>query len=313
MEIDFVRSKEGEPTLEDFGGGGTPLIVNTLTGQAFLKVKGVKTPIAPITLAPSGGDDSDAINDALGTGKSVVFQEGTYYANNLTQSGNGQRLVAAGVVQIIKNGNGPLFTSTGQGVQVHGIEFRGEAASPAYTGDNVVSSGASFAMLNCGSRWAHGRAVKATGNHVQIVGTCDIYQTADADGYDIELGQSGTATLYHRVTGIYSSQATGGILLTDTGAATISESQFGKIKIAAGTKPSGSGGGMTHGCRILGAVDVELSSAIFIGNQFGAVQITFAANTSGCRMSGDVNTFQSGAAITNNGNSTNNPNVHPTL
>ena len=91
------------------------------------------------------------------------------------------------------------------------------------------------------------RALKATGSHVQILGTCGSYTTTDAtaSGYDIEIGVSGTATLYHQLTGVYTSQATGGILFIDTGSHVINGGQFGKLTIQAGTTPAGVNGGIT--------------------------------------------------------------------
>lgn len=249
--------------------------------------------------------DTDAIQRAINTGVSLFFPPGTYRAANLTQSANFQRFYAAGNVAIQKNANGPIITSSGSDVEFNGIGFRGESSSPSFTGDNFVSTGNNLRLINCGSRWAYGRAVKATGAHVEIIGTCDLYQTADAtsNGYDIEIGVSGTATLYHQLVGVYSSQATGGIKLIDVGSATITGGQFGKLHIASGTSPSGVNGGVIQGCRILGTVTVELSSAIFVANQFSAVAITFAAGTSGCMMVGNV--YSNGATVVNNGNDNN--------
>lgn len=246
-------------------------------------------------------NDTLAIQTAINTGKSVVFPQGSYLANNLTASTDFQRLVADGDVKIIKNANGPILTVTGSDVEINGVSFRGDATTPTFTGDNVVASGSHFRMINCGSRWAAGRAVKATGGHVQIIGTCDIYQTADATatGYDIEIGVSGTATLYHELIGIYSSQSTGGIKLIDTGSHTISGGQFGKLYIASGTSPAGVNGGKTMGARILGNVTVELSSSVFAGNQFAAVTITFAAGTSAHHL--DDSNFFASATVVNSG------------
>lgn len=258
------------------------------------------------TVNPSGSDDTAAIQAAINTGRDVLFCPGTYYAANLTQSTQFQRFIAMGDVKIIKNANGPIITVSGNDVEFNGIGFRGDAASPTFTGDNVVASGSNLRMVNCGSRWAAGRALKATGNHVQVMGTCDIYQTADATatGYDIEIGVSGTATLYHQLVGVYSSQATGGIKLVDTGSHTILGGQFGKLFVDAGTSPGGVNGGMTMGARILGAVTVELSSAVFAGCQFGSVAVVFQTGTSGCRFDSS-NSLSAGATVVNNGNANN--------
>jgi hypothetical protein len=251
-------------------------------------------------------NDTAAIQAAINTGYSLTFPAGTYLCANLSQSTNFQKFYADGTVRLVKNANGPILTSTGSNVEFYGIEFRGESATPSFTGNNLVSSGNHLSLINCGSRWAFARAVLATGSHVQIIGTCDIYQTTDtsATGYDIEIGVSGTATLYHQLVGVYSSQLTGGIKLIDTGNHTILGGQFGKLYIAAGTKPSGVNGGQTIGARINNAtntVTCEQASAIFSGNMFGSGTFEFTTGTSSCTLDAS-NVFSVGASVVNNGN-----------
>jgi hypothetical protein len=134
------------------------------------------------------------------------------------------------------------------------------------------------------------------------LGTCGNFATTDttASGYDIEIGVSGTATLYHSLVGIYTGQATGGILLIDTGSHTISGGLFGKLTIQSGTSPSGVNGGKTANARILGDVLVQLSNSVFTGNQFSTQTITFAAGTS--QHSLDSSNLLSTATIVNSGN-----------
>jgi hypothetical protein len=110
---------------------------------------------------------------------------------------------------------------------------------------------------------------------------------------------SGTATLYHQLYGVYTSQSTGGIRLVDTGSAVIVGGQFGKLHIAAGTSPSGVNGGATVGARILGATTVDVSSALFSSNAFGAT-VTFSATSSGCGFDGS-NVLAAGVYVVNNG------------
>lgn len=250
---------------------------------------------------PTGvGDSSAAIQRAIDTGLDIVFPPGDYKAANLTQSVDRQRFIAIGNVRIIKNANGPIITASGDEIELNGIAFRGDASTPTFTGDNVVLTGDNPRLINCGSRWAQGYALRATGNGVKVYGTCDIYQTANATagGYDILIGQSGVATLYHKIIGITTSQSTGGIVFVDTGSAAVSDSQFGKLYVQAGTLPSGVNGGNFHGNRITGTVNVEIPSAVFAGNTFGAVAITLAAGTSGHVVQG--NAYQVGATITDN-------------
>lgn len=251
-------------------------------------------------------DSTSAIQDAIDTGHDVTFPAGSYLAAGLTQSLDSQRFAAIGNVRIIKNANGAIFTSTGDEVELNGIGFRGDASSPTFTGDGVVMSGDNVRIINCGVRWISGVPLKCTGSAVQIDGTCDIYQTTDgtSGGYDIVIGVSGTATLYHRIKGIRTSQATGGIKYIDTGSATTEASQFGKLTVEAGTSPSGVNGGNFTGNRILGNVSLGLSSATFAGNTIGAVTITLVSGTSGHSID-DSNTLASGATITDSSTNSN--------
>jgi hypothetical protein len=248
-------------------------------------------------------NDTAALQTAINTGFHLLFPPGTYRAANLSQTANFQRFYADGDVKIQKNANGPIITSSGNDVEFNGIDFRGESSSPAFTGNNIVSNGNNFRLINCGSRWAYARAVKATGAHLQIIGTCDLYQTTDAtsNGYDIEIGVSGTATLYHHLQNIYSSQSTGGILATDTGSLTVVGSQFGKLTIAAGTSPAGINGGMYSSNRITGSISVSVSNSVFSGNQLGGTSITSQAGTSGHLFVG--NAVQVGTTLTDSSTS----------
>lgn len=251
-------------------------------------------------------DDTAAIQAAIDSGASLVFPEGRYMCAGLTQSADAQKFFATGEVILQKNANGPITTCSGDNVAFHDIKFYGDAAAPTLTGNNIEASGNHFRLINCGSRWAEGRAVLSTGSHLFMLGTNDIYQTADAtlSGYDIEVGVSGTASLYHQLIGIYTSQAAGGIKFTDTGSATIVGGQFGKLTIAAGTLPTGVNGGVAFGARILGDVSVDISNAIFAANIFSNVTLTFGAATSGCHFDFS-NTCASGFSIVNNGNADN--------
>lgn len=251
-----------------------------------------------------GTDDSAALQDALNYTLDVLLLSETYRAHGLTDSRDGQNIVAAGQAAIIKNANGDLFTSTHATVTVRNVKFSGDASVPVYTGNNVVSSGDNFHLINCGSRWAAARAVKATGGACHIIGTCDIYQTADATagGYDIEVGRSGTATLYHQIHAIRSGQATGGLLLIDTGSHVLAGgAQIGKLTIQAGTLPAGVNGGMIVGARILGNVNIGISSAVFTACQFGAITVTVAASVANVSIDAS-NVWDVAAVLVNNGN-----------
>lgn len=252
--------------------------------------------------ATGAADSSTGIQAAIATGKTVEFPEGNYRCANLTQSIDYQRFVGRGSVWITKSANGPILTASGNGIQLENLKFRGESASPAFTGHNLVFSGNNVLLENCGSRWAFARAVLATGGRLQILGTNDIYQTTDATsgGFDIEIGVSGTATLYHQLVNIYTSQATGGIKMTDVGGHSIQGGQFGKLSILKGTGPAGTNGGMVVACRILGNLQIELDSCLFAACEVGAVVLTFATGTPGCSF-GISNTLQGGGSIVNTG------------
>ena len=247
-------------------------------------------------------NDTTAVQAAINTGYSLYFPAGTYMVNNLTQSTTAQRFIADSSVTISKNANGPILTSSGDSVEINGIRFVGAG----YTGDNLVMTGSYVRLINCGSRDAAGRALKATGDAVQIWGSNPIWATTDAtaSGYDIEMGVSGTTRGYNQLYGVYTSQATGGILMTDCGVPWIIGGQFGKLNFASGTGPAGAGGLICVGARILGNVTVGLSGCTFTSNRVGVVSITFSAGTSGQSFD-QSNILSTGATITNSGNANN--------
>lgn len=254
--------------------------------------------------ASGATSSTSAIQAAINSGHDVTFTSGTYKAANLSQSLSSQRFLALGEVKVQKNANGPIITAAGNEVEFQNIGFRGDASSPTFTGDGIVLTGENPRLINCGSRWISGAAVRATKNALLIQGTCDIYQTTGATGsdYDIVVGTSGTATLYHRIIGIKTTQATGGIYFIDTGSGSVTASQFGKLTVAAGTSPAGVNGGNYIGNRILGAVSVNISSSTFSGNTVGAVSVTFAGGTSGHSFD-ESNVLSVGATITDSSTS----------
>jgi hypothetical protein len=252
-------------------------------------------------------DDTAAIQKALdiGAGYDIVFPSAggaVYRAHGLTQTFQNQRLVAEGGVIIQKNGNDPIITCSADQQEINGISFfGGTSVSPEYTGHNIISTANNFRLINCGSRWAAGRAVKCSGNHVQIVGTCDIYQTSDFSsvGYDIEIAAalSGTPLLYHHIFGIFTSQSAGGILLNETGAASICGCQFGKLTVQKGGAGSGNHGPYVVNCRINGAVATDQSTTLFENCSFSGGSLTAAAGTSDVRVGLNC-VFQAGTTIT---------------
>lgn len=244
-------------------------------------------------------NSTTGIQAAINTGKSILIPEGSYLCGNLTQSTNFQQLIGVGRVHFNKNANGALLTSSGHDAVFDGIDFRD--AGSAFTGKGLICSGDRVRVVYCGGYLIADTALEMTGGAPRVDGTCNIWHTRTAAGYDIVIGVSGTATLYPRVSDVYTSQAGGGIKLIDTGSALVSGGQFGKLTVENGTGPVGVNGGIYVGNRILGAVEVGVSSSVFTGNQFGAVNVHFAAGTSGHRLD-ESNVFQVGATIDDDSN-----------
>lgn len=287
-----------------FDANGAPSVAASV-GTTVLSQSIIGTMLYPNAVFLTGADPSGTIDStaviqaALNTGKDVLIPSGTYKCNNLTQSTSFQQIIGMGRVWLQKNASGAHITASGADVLFRDILLRGDAASPTFTGDGFVLTGDNPKLLNCGSRWCPGRPVKATGNHLQLVGAGDIYQTTDATatGFDIEVGVSGTATLYHRIIGIKTGQSTGGIKFTDCGGQAVEACQFGKLTVAAGTLPSGVNGGNYTGNRVLNDVAIGISNAAFAANTFSNVAITFAGGTSGHSFDAS-NVLAAGATLT---------------
>ena len=242
-------------------------------------------------------NDTAAISLALALNVSLSIPEGDYLVDNLTWSANSRKMIALGRVRFIKRANGPILTISGSRNTLHDIEFWGDAATPLFTGDNLVISGDSNTLINCGSRWASGRALRCTGNQLSLIGTCDVYQTADASatGFDIDIGGA-SLTLYHRITDILSSQSTGGILLTNTGSASIKGSQFGKLTADKGAASPGNHGPYVVGCRINGAINIQQSNTS-IDCSSASANLTIGNSISGVAL-GDSFNMASGTTAT---------------
>ena len=275
-----------------------------MTETRYQLIKGA--PLNVIDFGATGNgvtDDTAAIQAAIDTSKDIYFPEGVYKASGLTVDNNMQSFTAeGGNTRITKNANGTILNGSGDDLYFSGIDFRGEASS--YTGDNISLTGNRITFTdNCGSSDAAGRALKSTGGSIRIYGGHNTWATV-ATGptdYDIEIGVSGTATLYHYITGVRTGHANGGILFVDCGSQSVVGCQIGKLNISKGTGPAGTNGGNIIGNRIIGDVDVALSSATFSSNTLGA-DLDFASGTSQCRF-GASNIC--GATVTNAGNANN--------
>lgn len=279
---------------------------------------GVKLYVQPIYMEGTGGafvvtafgasgdgasNDTAAIQAAINTGRDVIIPNGVYLCAGLTLNNNQQQFSGMGQARLTKNNNGAIITGAGNDLSFSGLIFDGESAS--FTGDNISLTGDRITFEgNCGSQDAAGRALKCTGSNITVIGGSNIWATVatGASAFDIEIGVSGTATLYHYLSGIRTGNADAGILLTDTGNHTLVGGQFGKLSIKRGTAPGGVNGGATTGCRIIGDVVIEASNATIVGNAISSsAAVTFAAGTSACRWIGNTNP----ATLTNNGNANN--------
>lgn len=248
-----------------------------------------------------------AINAAAALNLPVILCGGTYKANNLTSPANRLCIIGVGYPQVEKNADGPLLTLTGSDCIVTGVYWRGNSAvyATSFTGDGVVMTGARC-LFEGGGQWHHGRALKMTGTAARIKNNMGILQTNDpgAGAYDVEVGSSAAATLYHHIEGIYTSQTSGGLLLVECGTSNIIGGQIGKLTDSRPVGHGGTGNNHFQGLRVLGATTIEQSNDKFSSCAFGAVAITLASGTSGIRL-GLSNTFSVGHAITNSGNKNN--------
>lgn len=254
----------------------------------------------------TGGDDTVALQALITSGKNIKIV-GSVYANNLSVSTNGQHIVGVGRAQIIKNANGPLITFSAANQRAESLEFRGDASTPTYTGHNVVSTADNFQFIHCGSRWAYGTALVLQGGNPLVLGQMDIIQSSLlGSSYDIDCGVDGSVKLYGRIFGIYTSQNTGGIRLTDTGSWSVGQSQFASLTLQYGGSGflSGSNGGSFLGNRITGDVSVGISSALFSSNLVGGNTVTFVVGTSGHSFD-DSNAVSNSTTITDNSNNSN--------
>ena len=279
-----AMAASGGSALVGFLQAGSGAVARTV--QDKLREFGVS--VKDFGALADGSDDTAAIQAALDTGVRHVFvPPGIYDCANLTMTTTDQALVALGDVKFRRNANGPIITCSNDRQKIDGIAFYGgPTLAHTYTGHMIVSTGNNFRLIDCGSRWAlaNYRAVKCTGSHVQIIGTCDIYYTlgVGADDYDIEISAAtpGTPTLYHHLFGIFTSSAGGGILLTETGTASISGCQFGKLTVLPGNSGAGSAGPFVSNCRLNGNTRIEQSNTM-ISNCTSSAGVTIGDGANG--------------------------------
>lgn len=176
-------------------------------------------------------DDTLAVQRAINTGKTVVFNDGSYSCSGLTQSANDQRFIAKGNVVILKRANGVLLTATGRAIMFQGIKFDG---ATGFTGDCVVTTGDNVVFDHCSVWTTSGIALRAEGQGTRITGTCDIYYSADAAGWAIQLGNASADTRYHQIIGVITSTSVGGIKFVRANTAVILGGQIGTLDLTNG-------------------------------------------------------------------------------
>lgn len=253
------------------------------SGQHVTTAGGVKLYVLTRVLDALGArlttDDTAVFAVAAADGGQWGLIPGALYrCANVALNVAGTVIHCDGQATIEKNANGPIFTGSGDDLQFCGVSFRGSG----FTGDNLSLTGNRPRFTRCNSQLASGRALKATGQHVYIEGGYWNTSDAGASGFDLELGVLGTATLYHRIIGINTTQATGGVLLVDTGSASVVGSQFGKLTIQASVSPpSGANGGYVGGNRINGAVTIGLSNTVITSNTISNVACTIGTGLTG--------------------------------
>jgi hypothetical protein len=253
-------------------------------------------------------NDTSAFVAALATGLDIDLVGRAYRVNGgvLNVATSFQKVFSSqGTGVITKNSNGNLLTVTGNDCEFENIVL--QDTSGTFTGNGFTITGTRPTLHNCGSVNMGDFALRYSGaGRIRIVGTNVGWVTRNltASGWDIDIGVSGTATLYHHLEDIYTSQAAGGVRFTDCGSQTLLGGQIGKLSILSGTSPAGVNGGKTIGVRILGDVVVNLSNAVFTGNQFNSgATVTLGASTSGIRI--DESNTSTGVTFVNNGNANN--------
>lgn len=238
-----------------------------------------------------------AIQNAINVAKTVYFTDGTYLVDTLTSNTNNQVFIGLGDVTLRKQANGAIWTASGRDMLFQNIKFNGVGAT--FTGSNLVIEHDNCTLLTCGSRDAAARAVLVnsvvgTASGLRILGTNDIYQTADAtgNGWDIEI--AGNGGNYNRIISVTSSQSTGGILI-DNASCSISDSQFGKLRV------QNNGGMFVCNNRINGVTDVRSSNNVLTNNTYSAsVNIGNGATNYSNIVFSDSNVMQNATTFTLN-------------
>lgn len=254
----------------------------SLTKVSYSMIEGAPVNVLDYGADPTGTTDStSAIQAAINTGLDVAFPQGTYLANNLTQSVVGQVFIGIGRPTIMTNAAGILLTANGRNWSAQNIIF--DAVSKGFSGGCILGTADVQRLISCGARSKTGYAVELRGSSCEIIGTNDIYYTQDATKGPIKMGDTGaTLSLYNRIIGIITSTSSGSMLFQNCGSTFVSNCQTNSVDV-----PFGSGIQMVN-CRIVGDLT--------IGGAFTDVSVT---NISGNLTLGDGVNAISGLNISN--------------
>lgn len=271
-------------------GNGAAAVARTLQNR-FADVVNVKDFGA---VGNGIANDTTAIQDAINTGKSIVFPEGVYKVTSLTQSTNYQQFEGLGSVKIDRiSGSNPLLFSTGRGAVFNNIRFDGSTGG---SGNCVVAEGDAVVFSNC-SVWTNtGHALWAKGGGVKITGSIEVYYSADATQAAIAFGKLGTQTLYSQIVNVNTTTSNVGFKSYDGNNIGIVNCQFKTVDLTEGSAT------ITN-CRIAGDYIVHrslnkisnttIAGDVTLGNGINAISGIGFASTVSC---------QSGTTVTINPN-----------
>ena len=244
---------------------------------------------------PTGvADSTAAIQAAINTGKSIVFPDGVYLANNLTQTVSGQAFVGIGRPTIRKNANGMLLTASGRNWSASNIVF--DARSGGYTGGGISGTEDAQVLAFCGVRTSNGYAVELRGSATKIIGSNDIYFTDDASAGPIKIGSNSVANAqYVSIIGVDTSTSAGNFVIENAGNVWVTSCQTKNILATV------TGGVQVSSCRVVGHLTF-LGSFSSVSNTLIAGNLTIGNGStavSGIRIAPDVQAISTGVVTIN--------------
>lgn len=206
--------------------------------------------------APQDGSDATpAIDDALATSRSVGAGSGNYRAQGVTLSEDSQTFAANGPVNIRRNADGALISTSASDITLQGFMFYGNA--PTNSGDILTFTGSRGRLLFCGADEAGSdNAVKITGTSWLVFGANDKYNGK----FEITTNGIGGVSQYHN---IIASRLAAGLTLDDTSFVTLFGNLItGNILVDKGAETEGGHGAKILATRVVGNVSILQSSSV---------------------------------------------------